>query len=61
MYDRKALEFELAGYVRRGLTDRADQVRALLRMMDDDTSVESDAPVEQASAAPGEKRTTKRG
>lgn len=53
-YDKAALELELEGYIRRGLKDRADQVRALL-------GIKEDKPVEQASAAPGEKRSTRRG
>lgn len=55
-YDRDALLFELEGYKRRGLADRAAQVQALIDAIDG----KQPAPVEQATAAPGEQRATRR-
>jgi hypothetical protein len=45
-----ALEAELAGYIRRGLTDRADQVRHALRRLGGSTSTSAETvPTEPAS------------
>lgn len=56
-YDVEALKIEREGYVRRGLKDRVAQVDALLRDLGEKPEP---APVEQATAAPGEQRTTRR-
>jgi hypothetical protein len=56
-YDRDALLFEREGYIRRNLPDRVAEVDKLLRALDGKAEP---APVEQATAAPGELRTTRR-
>ncbi len=53
----EALKLEREGYVRRGLKDRVAQVDAILRDLGEKPA---SAPVEQATAAPGEQRTTRR-
>ena len=56
-YDVEALKVEREGYVRRGLKDRVAQVDALLAAAGEKLE---QAPVEQATAAPGEARQTRR-
>jgi hypothetical protein len=59
-YDRDALLFEREGYIRRNLPDRVAEVDKLLRALDGKPEKTEPAPVEQATAAPGEQRTTRR-
>lgn len=49
----KALEQELAGYLRRGLSDRADQVRQELALLGgSDATIAETVPVEEGGTTP---------